>query len=403
VGDLILVGGRVVTPEGVVEEDVHVRDGRILAVGRSGDPLRIAARPSPPATATAQATATGPDVVELGGRWVLPGFVDVHVHGGGGAQCNTTDPADVQTVAAFHAQHGTTALLATTVAAPIDDLLASLQAIRAAQAAPQRAAATVLGAHLEGPFLSLARPGAMEPGHFLAPDLAVLHRLLEHGGVRSTTLAPESPGALALVEHATRAGVLVSMGHTDATDAQARAAVAAGARATTHLFNAMRPLRHRDPGILGASLDLDAVTCELICDGLHVDPVAVRLAVRLKGPHRLMLVTDAMEAAGLADGIYLLGDREVAVDGGRVTLPGQDTIAASTLTMDRALANVVAFCGVSVPDAARMASTTAAELLGITDRKGIVAAGRDADLVVLDPDLSLRGVLVRGEWARRDL
>jgi N-acetylglucosamine-6-phosphate deacetylase len=192
------------------------------------------------------------------------------------------------------------------------------------------------------------------------------------------------------------------MGHTDATYDQARAAVDAGARATTHLFNAMRPLRHRDPGILGASLDLDAVTCELICDGLHVDPVAVRLAVRLKGPDRLMLVTDAMEAAGLPDGPYRLGDRDVTVTGGRVTLPGQDTIAASTLTMDRALANLVAFCGTSVPDAARMASTTAAEVLGITDRKGVVAAGRDADLVVLDPDLSLRGVLVRGEWARRD-
>jgi N-acetylglucosamine-6-phosphate deacetylase len=384
-GDLILTGARVVTPEGVVDDDVHVRDGRIHAIG-----------------AGAGAGAPAADRVDLGGRWLLPGFVDAHVHGGGGAQCNTADPADVHTVAAFHARHGTTALLATTVAAPIDDLLTSLRAIRTAAADPRPGAAEVLGAHLEGPFLSLGRPGAMEPEHFLAPDPGVLARLLEHGGVRSMTLAPESPGALALIEQATRAGVLVSMGHTDATDAQARAAVAAGARATTHLFNAMRPLRHRDPGILGASLDLDAVTCELICDGLHVDPVAVRLAVRLKGPDRLMLVTDAMEAAGLPDGSYRLGARDVTVTGGRVTLPGQSTIAASTLTMDRALANVVAFCGVSVPDAARMASTTAAQLLGITDRKGVIAPGRDADLVVLDPDLSLRGVLVRGEPTRGD-
>jgi N-acetylglucosamine-6-phosphate deacetylase len=382
-GDLILTGARVVTPEGVVDDDVHVRDGRIHAIG-------------------AGAGAPAADRVDLGGRWLLPGFVDAHVHGGGGAQCNTADPADVHTVAAFHARHGTTALLATTVAAPIDDLLTSLRAIRTAAADPRPGAAEVLGAHLEGPFLSLGRPGAMEPEHFLAPDPGVLARLLEHGGVRSMTLAPESPGALALIEQATRAGVLVSMGHTDATDAQARAAVAAGARATTHLFNAMRPLRHRDPGILGASLDLDAVTCELICDGLHVDPVAVRLAVRLKGPDRLMLVTDAMEAAGLPDGPYRLGARDVTVTGGRVTLPGQSTIAASTLTMDRALANVVAFCGVSVPDAARMASTTGAQLLGITDRKGVIAPGRDADLVVLDPDLSLRGVLVRGEPTRGD-
>jgi N-acetylglucosamine-6-phosphate deacetylase len=388
-GDLILSDGRVVTPEGVVEGDVHVRDGRIRAIAPRG------------AGSAPRAEADG-ETVDLAGRWVLPGFIDVHVHGGGGAQCNTADPEDVHTVAAFHARHGTTALLATTVAAPVDELLTSLTAIRHAVAHPRAGAAEVLGAHLEGPFLSLGRPGAMEPEHFLAPDPDVLLRLLEGGDVRSTTLAPETAGALALIELAVEHGVLVSMGHTDATDPQARAAVASGARATTHLFNAMRPLRHRDPGILGAALDLGVVTCELICDGLHVDPVAVRLAVKLKGPDRLMLVTDAMEAAGLPDGTYLLGDREVLVAGGRVTLPGQDTIAASTLTMDRALANVVAFCGSSVPDAARMASTTAAELLGITDRKGVLAPGRDADLVVLDPDLSLRGVLVRGERAHGD-
>jgi N-acetylglucosamine-6-phosphate deacetylase len=241
----------------------------------------------------------------------------------------------------------------------------------------------------------------MDAARFIAPDLAVADRLLAGGGVRLITLAPELPGGLELVRAAVAADVVVSMGHTDATYAQAAAAVAAGARAATHTFNAMRPLHHREPGVIGAVLDLDAVTCEVICDGVHVDPAAVRLLERSKGPERTMLVTDAIEATGLPDGDYRLGDRAVSVADGRATLPGTDTIAGSTLTMDRALRNAVAFCGVAVEAAARMAATTPAELLGISDRKGLVAPGRDADLAILEPDLSLAGVLVRGAWARR--
>ncbi len=189
----------------------------------------------------------------------------------------------------------------------------------------------------------------------------------------------------------------VSLGHTDATYDQARAAVQAGARGVTHAFNAMRPLHHREPGMVGAALDLDHLTCEVICDGIHVDPVVVRLLVERKGPGGTMLVTDAIEATGLPDGDYRLGDRRVEVRDGRATLPGHDTIAGSTLTMDRALRNLIAFTGASVPDAAAMAATTPARLLGIADRKGAIAQGLDADLVILEEgDLALAGVLVRG-------
>jgi N-acetylglucosamine-6-phosphate deacetylase len=377
---IVLHGGRVVTPEGVSSEDVVVRAGRIEAIGAS--------------------PAEG-EIVELGGRWVLPGFIDLHVHGGGGAQCNTDDAEEIHRVARFHAEHGTTSLLATTVAAPVDDLLRAREAIRAAALAPGGGCAQVLGAHLEGPFLSTRWPGAMDAAHFLEPDLAIAERLVAGGGVRMMSLAPELPGALDVVRALVEAGVVVSMAHTDATRADAAAAVAEGARVLTHTFNAMRPLHHREPGVLGAALADAGLACEVICDGVHVDAVVVALLVRLKGPGRTLLVTDAIQAAGLADGEYRLGERAVRVAGGRATLAGSDTIAGSTLTMDRALRNVVAFCGVGVEEAAMMASTTPAELLGIAHRKGVLAPGRDADVVVLDPDLALAGVLVRGAWVRR--
>jgi N-acetylglucosamine-6-phosphate deacetylase len=380
VSDLVLRGGRVVTPDGVRSDDVVVRAGRIASIEPRGE---------------------GAEVVELAGRWALPGFIDVHVHGGGGAQCNTADAEDIRRVARFHAEHGTTSLLATTVAAPVEELAAAMRAIRAAAAAPSDGGAEVLGAHLEGPFLSPRWPGAMDSAHFLEPDRAVADRLLADGGVQMVTLAPELPGAIELVRALAQAGVIVSLGHTDASYAQVAEAVGAGARSVTHAFNAMRPLHHRKPGVLGAALHLDALTCEVICDGVHVDPAVVRLLQRAKGAGRTTLVTDAIEAAGLPDGDYHLGQRPISVRAGRATLPDSETIAGSTLTMDRALRNVVAFCDVDIEAAARMASTTPAQLLGIDDRKGIVAPGRDADLVVLDPDLTLAGVLIRGAWARR--
>jgi N-acetylglucosamine-6-phosphate deacetylase len=377
--ELALRAERVVTPSGVRAADLVVRDRTIAAL---------------------EQPAAGRAVTDLGDCWLLPGFVDVHVHGGGGAQCNTPDVEEVQRVARFHAQHGTTALLGTTVAAPIAELVAATTAIRRAAAAPEPGAAEVLGAHLEGPFLSPLQPGAMDPAQFATPDPATLEELLAAGGVRLMTIAPELPGALESIGSAVAAGVVVSMGHSHATHAEAAAAVQAGARSLTHAFNAARPLHHREPGVVGAALDSDDVFCELICDGIHVDPVVVRLVLRAKGPARTLLVTDAIEAAGLPDGSHRLGARTVSVAGGRATLPGTQTIAGSTLTMDRAVRNAVELGSVSVEAAARMASTAPAELLGIADRKGTLAPGADADVVVLAPDLSLTGVMVRGEWAR---
>jgi N-acetylglucosamine-6-phosphate deacetylase len=366
---------RIVCPDGTRAGEVVVEHGRISSVAAASD---------------------GPgELVELGDRWLVPGYIDVHVHGGGGAQCNTSEPEEIAEVARFHASHGTTGLLATTVAAPLEDLCLALSAMA------RCTAPNLLGAHLEGPFLSRDRPGAMDPGLFLEPDPRALERLLAAGAgrVRLVTLAPELPGAFALIRRLTSAGAVASIGHTNATDAEVRDAVRAGARAATHVFNAMPPLHHRQPGALGAVLDLAEVSCELICDGVHVDPVAARLLYRLKGSTRVRLVTDAMAGAGMPDGEYRLGSRNVAVRAGCARVAGGEAIAGSTLTMGAAVQNAVRFLGIPLEAAVLMASTNSARLLGVDGRKGAIAPGRDADLVVLTETLAPEATMIGGRWA----
>jgi N-acetylglucosamine-6-phosphate deacetylase len=358
-----------------VTGEVVVEGGRIAAVG--------------PVTGDGDQ-----DTLDLGGCWLVPGYIDPHVHGGGGAQCNTADIDEIAKVAEFHARHGTTGLVATTVAAPLDELEAALGAIA------RCSAPTLLGAHLEGPFLSPKRPGAMDPELFLAPDAAQLERLLAAGagGVRVMTLAPELPGALRLAELLVSAGVVVSIGHTDASGAEVRAAARLGVTSATHVFNAMPPLHHRAPGVIGAVIDLPEISCELICDGIHVDPVAMRLLHRAKGTDGVRLVTDAMAAAGMPDGVYRLGGRPVTVTNGRAVLQGGESIAGSTLTMEAAVQNAVRFLGTSVEEAVAMAATNSARLLGLGDRKGAIEAGLDADLVVLDERLAVQATMHAGQW-----
>ena len=367
---------RIVTPAGMTAGEVTIQDGRISAV----------------ATGT---TTPAVDAIELGEKWLVPGYIDMHVHGGGGAQCNTADPDEVAGVARFHAQHGTTGLLATTVAAPVEELTMAVGAIaRCVEAVP-----IVLGAHLEGPFLSPARPGAMNPSTFIVPDPAILEQLLtaSHGTVRMMTLAPELTGALELIRELKNNRVVASLGHSDASYSAASAAAAAGANAATHLFNGMRPFHHREPGI-AALHRLPEVSYELICDGVHVDQVALKLVYRAKGERGVRLVTDAIEAAGMPDGRYRLGEAAVEVRDGVATLAGGESIAGSTLTMDVAVRNAVRFLNISVPEAVTLASVNPARLLGLADRKGAVAVGMDADLAVLDDDLLCVGTMVGGTW-----
>jgi N-acetylglucosamine-6-phosphate deacetylase len=240
----------------------------------------------------------------------------------------------------------------------------------------------------------------MHTSGFLMPSRDVLSRLLGAGDgtVRMVTLAPELPAALPIVHELASLDVVVSIGHTDAGYGEVEAAVGAGARSATHLFNAMRPLHHREPGAVGAMLDFNELSCELICDGVHVDPAALRLAWRAKGTAGVRLVTDAMQAAGMPDGSYRLGSASVEVRSGRTRSGTGEVIAGSTLTMDVALRNAVRFLRVPVVDASAMASQNPARVLGIERRKGAIAAGLDADLVVLDDSLHVCATMVEGGW-----
>jgi N-acetylglucosamine-6-phosphate deacetylase len=389
----LLTGGRVVTPEGVLSPGwIRVAGNLIDAVGPG-----MAIPPLP----------AGLPVTDLHGHWVLPGFVDLHVHGGGGTSFTEGSADDARHAAAFHRRHGSTTIVASLVTAPLADLEA-----RAAMLAALASQGVIAGIHLEGPFLSAARCGAQDPRHMLAPDVAAFERLhaAAAGRLRVITIAPELPGAVGLIKAAARAGVTAAVGHTDATADITSAAVDAGATHATHLFNGMRPLHHREPGPAGALLDRDEVTCEVIADGVHLHDTMIRLAARAAGPGRLVLVTDAMAAAGMPDGSYRLGSTRVDVAGGVARLAGgaepgavgaiavaATAIAGSTATMADVVRHAVA-AGLPVTAVAAAASTTPARVLGLGDRTGALRPGLDADLVVCDEEFRLRAVMRQGEW-----
>ncbi|WP_322762447.1 N-acetylglucosamine-6-phosphate deacetylase [Frankia sp. Cr2] len=383
----VLAGARVVTCEGVLDPGwVEVEGGRITAVGSGGPPGR--------------AGLAGRTVTDLDGAWLLPGFIDLHVHGGGGHDVATSAAAMAAAVA-FHRAHGTTGTLVSLVTAPVEDLAEQLSWVADLVERGPCADGHVLGAHLEGPFLAPARCGAQAPEHLLGPDRAVFARLVRaaRGTLRAITVAPELPGAAEIIADAVDGGIVAAIGHTDATYDQAVAAFAAGATLTTHLFNAMPPLHHRAPGPVGAALDADAaVACELINDGVHVHPSITRMVAR--DPRRLVLVTDAIDAAGAGDGDYILGGQAVRVRDGQARLARSGVLAGSTLTMDDALRRAVVDAGIPIEVAAAAAATNPARVLGLSATCGAIAVGLAADLVVLDVDLHLARVMAGGVWSQ---
>ena len=356
-------------------------------IDTSGDTVRAMGAGAPPVPADRQ----------LGAVTVVPGFVDTHVHGGGGASFSTARPADTAAAVEFHRRHGTTTLIASLVTAAPAELLRQVEAL-----ADEVRGGVIAGIHLEGPWLSASRCGAHDPALLRDPDAGELHRVLSVGSntIRMVTLAPERVGGLDAIRRVVDAGAVAAVGHTEATYEQTRAAIDAGATVGTHLFNAMRPIHHREPGPVIGLLEDPRVTVEVIADGVHLAPALYRHVTRGAGPDRVSLVTDAMSAAGMADGPYRLGPLAVDVVDGVAHVAGTQTIAGSTATMDRLFRFVVCHSGLprdeALLQAVRQVSVNPARALGLADAG--LAPGSAADLVVLDDELNVAGVLRRGSW-----
>lgn len=379
--NVLLAAAQVVTPARVLAPGwLHLAGDRVLAVGEGAPPADLGA---------------AVDRIDLGGATVTPGFVDMHVHGGGGASFDGTAEA-AATVAAAHLAHGSTSMAASLVTDTRDAMVRSVREL-ALLVQDGRLA----GVHLEGPWLSPRRSGAHRPGSLAEPDPASVDALLGagDGAVRMVTLAPELSGGVAAVRRIADAGVVAAIGHTDATYDVARSALDAGAAVGTHLFNAMRGLHHREPGPVGALLESDAHV-ELVADGVHLHPAVLRTVFAAK-PGRCVLVTDAMAAAGAEDGDYRLGPMAIEVRDGVARLahdgPGEGAIAGSTLTMDAAVRHAVREAGLPLLDVVHAASTAPARVLGLDD-VGALEPGRRADLVVLDDDLRVVRVMRAGAW-----
>ncbi|MGA8731970.1 MAG: N-acetylglucosamine-6-phosphate deacetylase [Terracidiphilus sp.] len=364
---------------------VTIEDGRINSIS----------------TRTSSELPNDAHVLDFPSATLAPAFFDVHIHGAAGHDVMEATPEALGAICDFLASRGTGSFLATTVTAPLDATLRAVEGLAKRIAEPPvPGRADPLGIHLEGPFLSHAKRGVQPAAHLLVPDIAVFDRLFDaaEGHVRLMTLAPELPGAVELTAHATRRGVRVSLGHSNATAAETRAAIDAGAVSATHTFNAMRALDHREPGILGTVLTDDALFAELICDGIHNEPEIVRLWWRAKGQERAILVTDAMSATGMPPGTYQLGGFPVQVADGRATADG--VLAGSVLTLDRALSNFVTFTGASIEQAVRLMTANPAAMTGLADQTGSLAPGMPANLVVVDAAGKLAGSFVGGERVR---
>ena len=390
---IVLCAKRLYTPQEEIKDPIlFIEDGLISAVS-SRDQQEI------------PKNATVIDLVKdgLADAILAPGFVDIHMHGGAGLDVMRATPGELPHLNQFLTTHGVTGYFPTTVAAPLDETCRALErlanAIEASQSSPAAKGGAVqarpLGIHLEGPFLSHKRRGVHPPEYLVEPTLAIFESLWQaaRGHVRMMTIAPELPGALEVIAEAARRKVCVSIGHSDAVLEDALAGVRAGARHATHTFNAMRPLDHRDPGILAEVLTDDQLSADIIVDAIHVAPEVVQIFLRAKGLERSVLITDATAAAGMPDGTYQLGPIQVEVKDGKCTKDGN--LAGSVLTMDRAVRNVTRFAGWTLQDAVRAATLNATRAVGLAQH-GNLTPGAEANIVVLNGDGEVKKTMVCG-------
>jgi N-acetylglucosamine-6-phosphate deacetylase len=387
-----ILAGTILTPiEEITSGAILIEAGRIVNVGP-------ASKVKFPADAT---------VIDHQDRIVTPGFIDMHIHGAAGHDFMEATPAAIAEIGTFLARHGTTSYVATTVTASAEKVVEAarglgqiIRAYRSSDHASGPVAAEPLGVHFEGPFLNTIRRGAHPAADIQKPHLESLKKFIEAAGGTALVLAlaPELDERLEVLEYARSQGIRVGIGHSNATFEEAERGIAAGATHAVHIYNAMRPFSHRDAGIIGASLTDDRLCVELICDGLHVEPAAVRLVVKAKGISRIILITDSLSATGMPDGRYQLGLFTINVVGG-VCRTDEGNLAGSSIVLEQAVRNLSKFTGISFKDCLPCATLNPARLLGVENQKGVLAVGNDADLAVLDKNFVVRQAYVRGRAA----
>jgi N-acetylglucosamine-6-phosphate deacetylase len=385
------LNARIVLESSIIDRGyIQVVNGVIARVGQ-GQPSGI---------------SEGDEIIDVNRNWVVPGFIDVHVHGADGCNFMTGKVEQIERITRFHAKHGTTCLLATTTTSQTERLTLAIERLADYVHSGKLAGSRVAGLHVEGPFISQKRRGAQDSKYILDPDFELMEKWLSlaKGTIRLMTIAPERPGALQMIRNLVNKGITVGAGHTDATYAEAIEGIRHGITHSIHTFNGMRPLHHRDPGVLGAVMEDNRVRCEIICDGHHVHPRAIRLLYQVKGPHGIILITDAIDATGLPDGEYRLDTQPVILKDGKVELADGSSLAGSVLTMSQAYRNALCYLPITMVEASLMASTNPAESVGLGHRKGRIREGMDADLVVLDQNLEVILTVVEGQkvYSRND-
>ena len=346
-----------------------------------------------------ESPAGGAERIDARGRALAPGLIDIHVHGALGSEALDANPEALERMARFFARHGVTAFLATTMTAPTEAILSALYNISGVMRSGT-GGATLMGAHVEGPYVDVTRSGAQDPSLVHRACLAEYQRFLDTKVVKLITVAPELAGVPGLVRYALNHGAAVAIGHTRADYDEVCRAVALGVTQVTHLFNGMEPLHHRQPGAVGAALVLDALYCQLIADNIHVHPAVLKLVIMAKGVERVILVTDARGVTGMPDGEYAFGGTTITLNDGEARIPG-GALAGSTLTLERAVRNIMVSADLTLHQALKMATAVPARALGIGNRKGTIAEGMDADLIILDDQVGVWLTMVEGKVVYR--
>jgi len=385
---IIIINGTIITPFHLVSgKAIIIKKGKIIEIVNKEE-LKTA-------------TLTGVEAIEAKDKFVVPGYIDIHVHGGGGSDVMDGDYESINQIAIAHSHFGTTSFLPTTMTMSKDKIIRSLRSICEA-VKKGTAGAEILGIHMEGPYINPEKKGAQKEEDIKKISIEEFLEFNQASGnlIRLVTIAPEMPGAIDFIKYLYKQGIIASVGHSNATYAQTQAGIQAGLSHVTHTFNAMRGLHHREPGVIGAALTSPELTVEVIADGIHIHPIVLKILTKIKDGEKIVLITDAMRAAGLKEGTYDLGGQEVIVTKGQARLKDR-TLAGSVLTMDKAVKNMVNKVGIQLSKAIQMASFNPAKSIGVDDKKGSLEPGKDADIVILNKNLEVELTMVAGKIVYR--